>query len=109
MTKIDLSDYNLSELKGLQSEIEKQLKDRQQQEVKKAREQIIAIAQDLGVSVEDLLANTGAKSKAGGGKKVQPQYQNPADSAQTWTGRGRKPKWMADGLASGKTLEEFKI
>jgi len=109
MAKIDLSDYTLSQLKGLQSEIEKQLKDRQQQEVKKAREQIIAIAQDIGISVEELLANKGAKSKSNGGKKVEPQYQNPVDNSQTWTGRGRQPKWIAEGMANGKTLEDFKI
>jgi DNA-binding protein H-NS len=109
MATIDLSNYNLGELKGLQFEIEKEVKARQQQEVKKAREQILAIARDVGLPVEDLLGNTGAKSKPGGREKVQPRYQNPADKAQTWTGRGRKPKWIAEGLANGKTLEEFKI
>jgi DNA-binding protein H-NS len=108
MAKVDLSDYDLSELKGLQAEIEKEIKGRQQQEVTKAREQILAIARGLGVSVEELLANGGAKSK-GSGKKVQAQYRNPADNAQTWTGRGRKPKWISEGLASGKALDDFRI
>lgn len=108
MAKVNLSDYNLSELKGLQVEIEKEIKNRQQQEVTKAREQILAIAQGLGVSVEELLANGGAKSK-GNGKKVQAQYCNPADNTQTWTGRGRQPRWLAEGLAGGKTLEDFRI
>lgn len=39
MTKTNLSDYNLSELKALQSDIEKEIKGRQEQEVKKARDQ----------------------------------------------------------------------
>jgi len=108
MAKVDLSDYNLAELKGLQTAIEKEVKIRQKQEVTKAREQILAIAQGLGVSVEELVANGGAKSD-GSGKKVQPQYQNPADNAQTWTGRGRQPKWIAEGLAGGKSLDDFKI
>lgn len=108
MAKVDLADYNLSELKGLQAEIEKEIKARQQQEVTKAREQILAIAQGLGVSIEELLANGGAKSK-GSGKKVQAQYRNPADNAQTWTGRGRQPRWIAEGLAGGKSLNDFKI
>ena len=108
MAKVDLSDYNLSELKGLQAEIEKEIKARQQQEVTKAREQIHAIAQGLGVSVEELLANGGSKLK-GSGKKVQAQYQNPADNAQTWSGRGRQPRWIAEGLAGGKSLDDFKI
>jgi DNA-binding protein H-NS len=109
MATIDLSNYNLGELKGLQFDIEKEIKARQQQEVKKAREQILAISREVGVSVDELLANTGAKSKPGGRATGQPRYQNPADNTQTWTGRGRKPKWIADGLAGGKTLEEFSI
>ena len=108
MAKVDLSDYNLSELKGLQAEIENEIKARQKQEVTKAREQILAIAQGLGVSVEELLANGGAKPK-GNGKKVQARYQNPANNAQTWTGRGRQPKWIAEGLAGGKSLDDFRI
>ena len=49
MATIDLSGYNLSELRGLVHDIEKEIKDRQVQEVKKSREQIQAIAQNLGV------------------------------------------------------------
>ena len=108
MANVDLSDYNLSELKGLQAEIEKEIKARQQQDVTKAREQIFAIAHGLGVSVEELLADGGKKSKSSG-KKVQVQYQNPADNAQTWTGRGRQPRWIAEGLAGGKSLDDFRI
>jgi DNA-binding protein H-NS len=109
MANIDLSGYNLSELKNLQADIEKQIKDRQQQELKKARERILAIAQDVGVPVEKLLANGGEKLKGTTGKKAQAQYQNPGDNSQTWSGRGRQPRWIADGLANGKTLADFRI
>jgi DNA-binding protein H-NS len=110
MVKIaDLSNYNLAELKGLQYDIEKELKDRQQQEVKKAREEILSIAQGLGISVEELVANPARKPKNDKTQKVRPQYQNPANIAQTWTGRGRQPKWIVDGLAGGKTLNDFRI
>jgi hypothetical protein len=64
MTKVDLSDYKLSELKELQADIEKEVKTRQQQDVTKAREQIFAIAHSLGVSVEELLADGGKNRKA---------------------------------------------
>lgn len=63
MAMIDLSSYNLSELKGLLLDIEKERKGRQFNEVNKAREQILAIAQNLGVSVEDLLGSTVKKPK----------------------------------------------
>lgn len=80
---VDLSSYNVDELKGLQFDIEKEIKNRQANEVNKAREQILAIAQNLGLSVEDLLGNTVKKAKADKTQKGQARYKNPADHAQT--------------------------
>jgi DNA-binding protein H-NS len=107
MAKIDLAGYTLSELKGLQHDVERTIQERQQQEVLKAREQIFAIAKDAGVSVEELLGNAGTKTKKANGKKVEPKYQNPKDTSQTWTGRGRQPRWMAEAIANGKKPDEF--
>jgi DNA-binding protein H-NS len=113
MTTHDLSSYNLSELKGLQSDIEKAIKERGQQDVKQAREQILAIAQNLGVSVEDLLAGAGAKSsvksKGGTGVKPDARYRNPADASQSWSGRGRKPQWVVNTVENGGSLEDLRI
>jgi DNA-binding protein H-NS len=111
MAKTDLSNYNLAELKGLQFDIEKEIKSRQQDEVRKAREQILAIAQDVGVPVSALIAKAGGAKKNGGATQQQGQarFRNPADEAQTWTGRGRQPKWIAEGLAGGKSLDDFRI
>jgi DNA-binding protein H-NS len=109
MAQIDLSGYNLGELKGLRHEIEQEINARERQDVKKAREQILAIAQEAGISVADLLAKTKRKVKNNNGQKVNPKYQNPADGSQTWTGRGRQPRWIAEGVASGKALDDFRI
>jgi DNA-binding protein H-NS len=109
MANVDLSGYNLSELKGLQHDVEKAIRDRQQQDVQTARDQILAIAKDAGISVDELLASSDKKAKTGSGQKVKPQYQNPTDSSQTWSGRGRQPKWVAEALASGKKLDQFRI
>jgi DNA-binding protein H-NS len=109
MANVDLSGYNLSELKGLKDDVERAIKERQEQDVQKAREQILAIAKDAGISVEELLATSGKKTNKGSGQKVQPQYQNPKDTSQTWTGRGRQPKWIAEALASGKKLDDLRM
>jgi len=55
MAQIDLSNYNLGELKGLQFDVEKELKERQRDDLRKAREQVLAIVQEAGVSVDQLL------------------------------------------------------
>jgi DNA-binding protein H-NS len=109
MAMTDLSNYNLSELKRLQHDIEKEIENRRQREVKLAREQILMIAQDMGLSVEELLASVVKKPAADKTDKIQRQYMNPVDSSQTWSGRGRQPKWIVDGLAKGKTLDDFRI
>ncbi|MGZ5182834.1 MAG: hypothetical protein ACXWC2_20340 [Ramlibacter sp.] len=55
MPTFDLSTYNLAELKGLEFDVRQEIKARQQQEVSKAREQILGIARDAGLSEQDLL------------------------------------------------------
>jgi len=109
MKPVDLSSYNLAELKGLLHDIDKVIKLRQQQEVKSAREQILKIAQSSGVSIEELLAGTGKKPNASKGQKLQAQYRDPLDAARTWSGRGRQPKWVGEALASGKTLDDLRM
>lgn len=41
--------------------------------------------------------------------KVVPKYQNPAEPTETWSGRGRQPRWVSAQLASGRTLDDFTI
>ena len=40
-------------------------------------------------------------------KPVAPKYHN--ELGETWTGRGKQPKWVVEALASGLTLEELLI
>lgn len=109
MANVDLSTFNLRDLKNLQGEVEQAIKERQQQDVQKARDQILAIAKEAGVSVEELFAASSNKGNKKDGQKVKPQYQNPQNTAQTWTGRGRQPKWIAEALEGGKTLNDLRM
>jgi DNA-binding protein H-NS len=50
-------------------------------------------------------------SDAGGGREDQrrelaAKYRNPTNPSETWSGRGRKPKWVEEKLAAGRSLEE---
>lgn len=40
---------------------------------------------------------------------VEPKYRNPADPAETWSGRGKQPRWLVALLRTGKTVEDFRI
>ena len=34
--------------------------------------------------------------------KVVPKYHNPKNPKETWSGRGKRPRWLATQLRSGK-------
>jgi DNA-binding protein H-NS len=40
---------------------------------------------------------------------VLPKFRNPDDPSQTWTGRGKQPRWLTAKLRSGKMVDEFRI
>jgi len=41
--------------------------------------------------------------------KVLPKYCNPSAPEETWSGRGKQPRWLVAALQSGHKLEDFKI
>ena len=102
---MDLSNMSLGDLRNLQEQIKQEMKKREQQEVQKAREQIMAIAQSVGVPLKDLMtASRGGKSGS-----VAVRYRHPDNAEYQWTGRGRQPKWVKEWVESGKSLDKLRV
>src|SRR5437868_6700927 len=41
--------------------------------------------------------------------KVLPKYSNPLSPSETWSGRGKQPRWVLAALKAGHRLDEFRI
>jgi len=41
--------------------------------------------------------------------RVYPKYRNPEEPSETWSGRGKQPRWLAAALKTGHKIEEFMI
>jgi DNA-binding protein H-NS len=41
--------------------------------------------------------------------KVLPKYSNPSAPLETWSGRGKQPRWVVAALRSGHNLEDLRI
>lgn len=41
--------------------------------------------------------------------RVLPKYRNPENPSETWSGRGKQPRWMAAALKSGRRIDDFLI
>ena len=39
---------------------------------------------------------------------VLPKYRDP-QTAETWSGRGKRPRWLTAAMKSGRKIEEFRI
>ena len=122
---IDLASLSSKELDTLITKAKKRkvaLKKRKQAAA--VRRKISALAKAEGYTVAELFGGAGAA--AGGGRatraprkasatkgrklgKVAPKYRNPAKPSETWTGRGKQPRWMAAETAKGRKAEDFLI
>jgi DNA-binding protein H-NS len=101
---MDVSKLSLADLRALQEQVSQELKKREQEEVAKAREQIFAIAQNVGIPLKDLIAGQ-AMTKA---HKSYMRYRHPSNTALHWSGRGRQPKWIKEWIASGQPLDALR-
>ena len=107
---MDLSNLSLGDLRNLQEQIKQEMKKREQQEVQKAREQIMAIAQSVGLPLKDLInTNVRAAKSAQGGGSVAVRFRNPDNASQQWTGRGRQPKWVKEWVEGGKSMDKLRV
>ena len=119
---IDLSGLSAKELASLIRDAQKRKSVvAKRQPITKVRSQLVKAAQKAGYTIEELFgtgapkatrapraAKTPAKS-ANKGVKVAPKYRNPANPKETWTGRGKHPRWMAALIAKGKKADDFLI
>ena len=123
---IDLSGLSARELGALIRTAKKQQTIvAKRRPITKVRAQLSKLAKAEGYTIEELFGDapaaprarkatkaTKAPAKTAGRKlgKVAPKYRNPANPKETWTGRGKQPRWMAELTAKGsKKPEDFLI
>ena len=117
--KISFKTYSLAALQRLLARVQTEIKKRSDANRKTILRELQRIAKRRGFDLASLLAvkkgGTVAKTAAGRmvrkdkRRKVAPKYRHPKEKGLTWTGRGRKPKWVAEWLAGKGTLEQLAI
>lgn len=123
---LDLNSMSAKELESLIAQAKKRrtvLSKRKP--VSAVRKRLEQIARAEGYSIAELFgargdapaapatartARTGTRKPSKmAGSKVAPKYRNPANEQETWSGRGKQPRWLAAYTAQGRALEEFRI
>jgi DNA-binding protein H-NS len=108
----DLESKTDEELRALQERITELLDERVRSRFAEYRR----IARDAGYEVT--LTKIGEEGRRRRGRRsgrddrrseIAPKYRNPENPSETWTGRGREPKWLQHQIASGKSKDDFLI
>ena len=110
----DLSKLTLSELKKLRADVDKAISAAEAKRRKDARAAVQKVAKEYGVSIGELLANekpkpTRKRKPVSKRASAKPKYRNPSDPKQTWTGKGRRPRWYLDALESGQSEADLLV
>lgn len=80
------------ELLKQQEALALQIEEARKAEISDAVQKVRELVSEYGLSADDIFS-TGRRAKTRAGGKVAPKYRDPA-TGQTWTGRGKAPKWI---------------
>jgi DNA-binding protein H-NS len=108
MRKKDLNTMKFNELWRLHEELtrilaKKILAEKQQLEKRLAQLNRSEIA---GEGVFVTAADSSQRRKY---PRVLPKYRNPLSPSETWSGRGKTPRWLVSALKTGHKIDDFKI
>lgn len=101
---MDLNTLSLEELKKLKRDVEKAITSFEERRLLEARKKLEDYAKEIGVDLNEV-----ASMKKTTKSVNPPKYRHPEDPTLTWTGRGRKPKWIVEALDAGNDLESYAI
>jgi len=92
---INLKRLTPKELDDLTRQIEAHKSERRSSHLGVVRAKAEAMARAAGLTLTEVFPQAGTKRR---GAAVAPKYRNPADHSQTWSGRGRQPRWFKAAL-----------
>ena len=101
----DLENMSLKDLKALQTQITRLIDNFEDRRRQDALREIEDKARSLGFTLDEIVGAKVARKRA----PAKAKYANPANRAETWTGRGRKPRWVEAALKAGKSLSDLAI
>ncbi|THD85679.1 H-NS histone family protein [Aliigemmobacter aestuarii] len=101
----DINSLSLKELKELQARIARAISSYEDRRKKEALAELEEKARQMGFSLAELTGASTGRTKA----PVAPKYANPANRSETWSGRGRKPRWFEEALKAGKSPSDLAI
>jgi DNA-binding protein H-NS len=112
MDKLDLVGMPLDELWSLHEQITKVLSTRIIAQKRELEHRLLQLNRSghAGEAADAALKAEYGKSRSR--RKyplVLPKFKNPSEPGETWSGRGKQPRWLVAALKAGSKIQDFEI
>ena len=108
MKKIDPETMSVDDLWSLHEQISKILSARITSEKRELEKRLAVL--NRGIEGADASQSYNANGKARRKyPRVFPKFRNPQTPSETWSGRGKQPRWLAAAIKLGRKIEDFRI
>ena len=101
MVNTNVNQLSLRQLRDLQAKLSMAIGVARDRERATLIQKLGTLAEKSGFTLRELVGGQGRR------KFFVPKYINPENKSETWTGRGRRPKWLVTKIRKGRKLEHF--
>lgn len=95
------------ELLNRRRKIDLEIADRQETEVESLKTKIHAVTDALGITVAELFGIKGEAEPRRRKPTPKVKYRDPERPENTWTGKGKQPKWLQEKIEQGASKDQF--
>ncbi|MEO8672645.1 MAG: H-NS histone family protein [Tahibacter sp.] len=119
---IDVDSLTPKQLSELLARVEQRQKSIDSERIEKVRKKVATMVKAEGLTLEELFGKvrktrgpgrpkgkSAAKAKTKAKRPLPPKFRNPAAPTETWSGRGKRPRWYVAAVAAGKKDKDLLI
>lgn len=101
---LDLDSLTAPQLADLIFQANQRQQEIRREHAAEVRARLVDLAHKEGFTIEELFG-----AAASSRRRAKPKFRNPIVPGQTWTGRGKRPRWFSAALLNGLTEDELLI
>ena len=98
---------SLADLNAAREIIDEAIEDAEAKAIDDVRAEIQRLSASVGRSVEEILSMSNAGKRRKNDAPLVVKFRNTVNPDETWSGRGKRPRWLRKALANGAELSDF--
>jgi DNA-binding protein H-NS len=108
----DLTTMSKSELKAVRRQVQEALSKSEARRKKDALKAVEQAVKEFGFSLKEILgwgSDTRSAKSLSRRRDTGAKFRNPENSEESWSGRGRRPRWFKAHLEAGRSEDDLRV